>query len=103
MQFIEVARQDLARAALALVDDPPNLLVDDRSGGIRNVLALRNRVTEENLFLVIAVEQRTELLAETPFCDHAAGDIGRRLDIHRGAGRNLLHPEDQLLGDTAAE
>ena len=62
-----------------------------------------DRMAEENLFLVVAVAQRPQLVAEAQLGDHAAGDVGGAADVLGGAGRDLFGAEHQLLGDAAAE
>src|SRR5579862_8916402 len=94
---------DLTGTLLAFVDDAPNLFIDDPRGRIGDVLALRNRVPEEDLFLILAIGQSPQLLAEAPFGHHPARDIRRLLQILGGARRHFLGPEDDLFGNATAE
>src|SRR5438270_3758737 len=64
VQLVEVAGQDLASGALALIDDAANLLVDELGRGVGDVLALGDRMAEEHLFLIVGVAQGPELLAK---------------------------------------
>src|SRR5258705_7603344 len=64
VQLVEVAGQDLAGGALALVDDAADFLVDELGRRVGDVLALRDRMTEKNLFLIVGVAQGPELFAE---------------------------------------
>ena len=84
------------------LDDRADLLVDLLRGLLGVVLrALAVVAAEEDRLLLLAVGQRPELLAHAPLAHHLAGDLGRLLDVVAGAGRHL--PEDDLLGDAAAE
>src|SRR6185312_14286964 len=103
MQLLEMLGQNAARLALAILDDAANLLVDDLGGRVGDVLALRHRMAEEDLLLVLAVAQRSQLVAEAELGDHAARQIGGAADVVGSAGRHLLGAEDELLGDAAAE
>ena len=60
-------------------------------------------MAEENLFLVVGIAQRAELVAESELGDHAPRPIGGLADVVAGAGGHVLGPEDQLLGDAPAE
>ena len=66
MQLVEMLGQDLRARVFGLLDQAADLLVDQLRGGVRDVLALRHRVAEEHLLLVLAVAQRPELLADMP-------------------------------------
>src|SRR5260370_5677572 len=88
VELMEVAGQNLARGALALVDDASDFLVDHLGGGVGDILALGHRVTEEDLFLVLAVTQRAELLAEAELGDHAAGQACGAAGMLRSAPRH---------------
>src|ERR1700691_4168750 len=103
MQLVNMRGQNLARRLLALLDDAANLVVDHLGGGVGDVLALGDGVAEEDLFLVLAVAQRAQLVAEAEFRDHAARQVGGAADVVGGAGGDLLGAEDHLLGDAAAE
>src|SRR5919198_254742 len=103
MQFVEARSQDLSCGLLAFVDDAADFLVDDLGGRLRYVLALRDRMTEEDLFLIRAVTQWPELFAEPEFGDHSARQGRCPADVVGRPGCDLFRPEDQLLGDAAAK
>src|SRR5665213_426993 len=103
MQLVEMRRQDRPRGVLALLDEAADLVVDDLGGGVGDVLALRHRMAEEHLFLIVAVAQRPELLRKAEFGDHAPGEAGGAADVVGSAGGDVLRTEDQLLGDPAAK
>src|SRR5688572_3107163 len=103
MQDGHVVAQDSFGPLVALVDQPAHFLVDDALRVVGNVLGSRNRVTEEDLFLVLAVRQRTELVREAPARDHAARKLGRVIDVALRAGRHGFLAEDDLLGHTPAK
>src|SRR5579863_1775242 len=103
VQLLERGREDLARALVVGLDDPPHLLVDGVRGDIRNLLVLRDAATEEYLAGFLRVGERPELVRQAPLRDHAARQLGGALDVVGGAGGHLLGAEDQLLGDAAAE
>src|SRR6185437_8939222 len=88
-----VLRQELAGALLALLDDAANLLVDHCRRGFGDVLALRHRMAEENLFLVLAIAQRPEFFGEAELGHHAAREVGRAANIVGCSGRDLLGPK----------
>src|SRR5690606_14093462 len=91
-----------ARLFPAFGDDAADLFVDDAGRLFRDVLAARDRVAQENLFLVLAIGHRAQTLREAPARDHGARQLGGLLDVRAGARRDALRPEDQLFGDAAA-
>src|SRR5579864_1841693 len=103
VQLLERGREDLARALVVGLDDPPHLLVDGVRGDIRNLLVLRDAAPEEYLAGFLRVGERSELVRQAPLRDHVARQLGGALDVVGGAGGHLLGAEDQLLGDAAAE
>src|SRR4051794_14976488 len=103
MKLLEMRRQDLARGALALVDDAADFVVDQLGRSVGDVLALGHRMAEEDLLLVFGITQRPELVTEPELGDHAPRQSGRTADVVGRAGRDAIVAEDQLLGDPAAE
>src|SRR5215469_13705380 len=99
MQFVEPRGQDLPGSLLGFIDHPTDFLVDYLGCRIGNILALRDRMSEEHLLLVLGVAQRPEFLAEPEFSDHAPRQTGRATDVVGRPRRNLVWPEDQLFGD----
>src|SRR5215831_12867200 len=95
--------QDLSRRLLAFVDDAADLLVDDLGGRLGNIFSLRDRVPEKHLLLVFGVAQWSELLAEPELGHHAACETRGTPDVVGRARRHLVRPENELLGDAAAE
>src|SRR6516165_38082 len=98
-----MGRQYLPRSLFAFIDDPADLLIDNFGGRLGNILTLGHRVSEEDLFLILAVTKRPELFAEPEFGDHPARQSGRAADVVGSPCGDLVRPEDQLFGDTAAE
>src|SRR5579864_3520877 len=103
VQLLERGREDLTRALVVGLDDPPHLLVDGVRGDVRNLLVLRDAAPEEYLAGFLRVGERSELVRQAPLRDHVARQLGGALDVVGGAGGHLLGAEDQLLGDAAAE
>src|SRR3546814_10290659 len=50
VEVVAMFGQDAARIALGIVDDATDFLVDQPGGGVGNVLALGDRMAEEDLF-----------------------------------------------------
>src|SRR2546426_2446837 len=97
-------RPRLAQHALgglvAVVDDAADLLVDD-GGDLFRVGALFAQVAaEEHELFAMAHLDGAELFRHAPLRDHAAGDLGRLLDVVLGAGRDVA--QDDLLRDASA-
>src|SRR3546814_353077 len=99
VQIVGVVGQNLAAPGLGAVDDLANFFVDDLRRRLGNGLMLRHRVAKEDLFLVLGVTQRPELVAHAPDGDHLARHLRRLRDVVGGARGDLLVPEDQVFGD----
>ena len=84
----------------AFGDQAFDLGIDDPGRVIRHVLAARDRVAEEDLFLVLAVGHHAQLLGEAPAGDHGAGELGRLLDVRSGTGGDFLGAKNLFLGHT---
>src|SRR3546814_7095832 len=103
MQLVHMLGQDAARLVLALLDEMAGFLVDQRGGVIGYVLALRHRMTEEHLLLVVGIAKPAELVAETELGAHPPGIVRRDLDVLRRARRDVLLARSEFLGDAPAE
>src|SRR5262245_5223409 len=76
LQLVAIDAQDFAGLAFAFRDDAADLFIDQLSGVLGHVLALRDGVTQKHLLLVLVVPQGTEPIAHAPFGHHAAGEFG---------------------------
>src|SRR6267142_1709700 len=93
---------DTRRLGVGAREDVLHFFVHDLGGAIGNLPTLDDFAAEEDLLLAVAHGNRTDHRAHPELRHHAARDVGRLLDILRGARRHLLRPEHQLLGDAAA-
>src|SRR5581483_12425144 len=82
-----LAGQDLDRARVAVVDDPP----DGTVSRLRDGFAVPARPTEIEADVAVwrvALEgERADLIAHAPARNHPAGDLGHLLEVVLGAGR----------------
>src|SRR5688572_16816732 len=86
VELVEMLGEDGAGGALGVLDQAADLGVDEAGGLLGDVLAPRDAVAEEHLFLIVAVAQPAELLAHAIFHDHGASEVGRLLNVVGGAG-----------------
>ncbi len=102
-RIVELVLDDLLGAGVVAVDDLADLAVDRMRGVVGDMLVWVTLRPEEHFALVLGIGQRSQLVRQAPLGDHVAGDLGRALDVVRGAGGDLLGAEDELFGDAAAE
>ena len=62
MQLIQVGLEDLLGPFIRTVDDGPDFLIDIMRGLIRDMLVLGYRMSQKDLFLLVTVGERAELL-----------------------------------------
>ena len=98
---VAVDLEDLGGPLVGPVDDRADLLVD-RLGDLVGVVALlTDLAAEEDQLVALPEGQRAEPVAHAELGDHPASQVGRLLDVVRGARRRVA--EDHPLGDVAAE
>ena len=95
------SRSVLLARLVAVHHDAPDLGVDGARRLLRVVRLMTHVAAEEHLLLLMAEGNRAHLLAHAPLAHHLAGEVGRLVDVVAGAGGHL--PEDDLLGDAAAQ
>ena len=82
-----------------LVDQAADFEVDLARRLLGEVAVLGDFAAEEDLLFLLAEGQRTQA-AHAVLADHAAGEVGCRLDVIAGAGGHLV--EEDLLSHAAA-
>src|SRR5882762_9320464 len=101
VELFDVVLEDLTRAARALEHDTLDLRVDHQGRVLAVVLLARHLAAEEDVLLVLAEGERTELVGHAPLAHHLARHLGRLLEVVAGARRLLM--EDDLLGGAPAQ
>ncbi len=100
-QPVTMGDEHLHGAVVAAVDDGAHLLVDLAGHVVRVVALLADLAAQEDQLVALAEGERPELVAHAELGDHAAGQVGRLLDVVGGAGGGVA--EDEPLGGVAAE
>src|SRR5438552_3725639 len=101
VEHLDVAPEQQLSVLVGLHDDPPHLVVDLQRGRLRVVDALGEVAAEEDLLLLLAEGNGTELLAHAPLAHHLVGQLGGALEVVAGAGGHVA--EHELRGGAAAE
>ena len=96
-----VLGQNLSGPSVAVLDERPNLFIDELGYVVGVVALLTDLTTQEDHLVALAEGEGTELVAHAPFGHHPASQVGGLLDVVAGAGRGVA--EDQALGRVAAE
>ncbi len=102
LELIALFAEDSARFREAVFHETAHFGVDLARRRLGNVLLTADLHTEEDLVAVLAVRDRAELFREAPACHHHLGETGGLVDVRLRAGRDLVAPEDHLLGDATA-
>src|SRR4051794_30282333 len=101
LEPVAVLLEDPAGAAVGVLDDAADLVVD-LAGDLVGVVGLGGELAaEEGLRVVVAEDARPELLAHPEAHDHLLGGGGDLLEVVRRARRDLV--EDDLLRGAAPE
>ena len=85
LQDVAIAVEHLEGGFVGVVDKAADLGIDLASGFLGVIAVLGDFAAEEDLLLLLAEGERTEL-AHAPLADHLAGNFGGALDIVAGAG-----------------
>src|SRR2546427_594914 len=86
---------DTRRLAVGAREDVLHFLVHDLCRAIGNLPALHHFAAQEDLLLAVAYGDRAEDGAHAKLRHHAPRDVGRLLNVLRGARRHLLRPAHQ--------
>src|SRR5580658_3984679 len=85
LQITALVGEDLLRLGIAGFDQAADFGVDLLHGGFGDALLARHRIAEEDFFLVLAIGNSTERVGQAPARHHHARQLGRLLDVGRGA------------------
>src|SRR5438045_5122964 len=102
VQQVHVLLQHLSRAHVSLLDHARDLGVDELGGALGDFAPRLKLAAEEKLLLVVADENGTNLVRQSPLRYVASREPGRLLNVARRASSHALATEDQLLRNTAA-
>src|SRR3989441_6688400 len=102
VELLDVLVEDLARPDRGLEHDALDLGVDHERRLLAVVLGSSHLAPEEDVLLVLAEGERSELFGHAPLADHLARHLRRLLEVVAGA-RGLLMEDDLLRGAAAQE
>src|SRR5712671_4392786 len=98
---IHVLDQYRRRAGVSLLDHPRNFGIDELRGALRHLAPSLQLAAEEKLLLVVADEDRTDLVRKAPLRYVAASESRCLLDVAGSSGGYSVAPEHEFLGDTS--
>src|SRR5215813_1921215 len=90
VELLDVVLEDLLGAARGVHHDPLDLAVDQQRRLLAIVLLPGHLATQEDMLLVLAEGEWSELVGHAPLADHLARHLGGLLEIVAGAGRLLI-------------
>ena len=96
-------RDHRACALLGLIQHTLDLLIHLLGGMLRNLSSLNQLPAQEDLLVGLTDRHEPDDVGHTETRHHLSGHGGRPLDVVPSSRRDLVGPEDQLLGDTSAE
>src|SRR5262245_8553943 len=85
VELVDIVFEDLAGSSRAVDDDLLDLAVDHDGRVLAVVLLARHFPAEEDVLLVLAEGERTQLVGHPPLADHLAGHLGGLLEVVAGA------------------
>src|SRR5215470_12177002 len=101
VEHLDVAAEEELRPLVRFEHDAAYLVVDLDGRGLGVLRALREIAPQEDLLLLLAEGDRTELLAHAPLAHHLPRQLGGALEVVTRAGGHVA--EHELLGGAATE